>query len=275
VAVVLDHAVGIDAETGLALRLGLEVRPDVHARGVPPHEERLAVLVRLIDEPEGPGRDLLVDRLHALLGERAGVLDPPVRKAVDDAAGAEPLLEVGVLRIVRVLRLLLGIQVVEVAEELVEAVRARKVLVEVAEVVLAELTRRISLGLQVGRDGHVLLLQAEGRTGQAHLGEARADRRLPGEERGAPGGAALLPVPVGEQGAFPGDAVDVGRLVAHHAEVVGTDVVPADIVTPDDQDVRLLLLRPCRGGLRRGRDRGQHPDGGHQGHQPDESMLLH
>ena len=35
-AVVLDHAVGIDAEAGLALGFLLEVRQDVHAGGVEP-----------------------------------------------------------------------------------------------------------------------------------------------------------------------------------------------------------------------------------------------
>src|SRR5262249_48376292 len=31
-----------------------------------------------------------------------------------------------------------------------------------------------------------------------------------------------------------------GRLVTHRAHVVGADVVPADVITPDDEDVRLL-----------------------------------
>ena len=37
------------------------------------------------------------------------------------------------------------------------------------------------------------------------------------------------------------DAVDVRRLVAHHAHVVGADVELADVVAPDDQDVGRLL----------------------------------
>ena len=41
-AVVLDHAVGVDAEPGLALGLRLEVGPDVHPGRVVPDEERLA-----------------------------------------------------------------------------------------------------------------------------------------------------------------------------------------------------------------------------------------
>ena len=74
-AVVLDHAVGVDPEAGHPLRLRLEVGEDVHAGGVPPHEERLSVRMRLVHEGERLGGDLLVDRFHALPGQRTGVLD--------------------------------------------------------------------------------------------------------------------------------------------------------------------------------------------------------
>jgi len=47
-----------------------------------------------------------------------------------------------------VLRVLFGIQVVEIAEELVEAVIGRQILVLVAEVVLAELSRGIAKRLE-------------------------------------------------------------------------------------------------------------------------------
>ena len=67
VAVVLDHAVGIDAEAGLALGLLLEMGPDVHPAGVEPHEERLAVAVGAVDEVERGGEEFLVHGLHALL----------------------------------------------------------------------------------------------------------------------------------------------------------------------------------------------------------------
>ena len=79
--VVLDHAVGIHAQAGLALGLLLQVRPDVHAGGVPPAEEGLVGLVLALDEVERARRDLLVHGLHALLGQRAGVFDllRPVR----------------------------------------------------------------------------------------------------------------------------------------------------------------------------------------------------
>ena len=216
----------------------------MHAGGVPPQEERLAVGMRLVHEGERLGGDLLVDGLHALAGQRAGVLDLLARRraGADDRItprGPNCSLNAGLLRVVGVLRLLLGVEVVEVAEELVEAVVGRQHLVAVAEVVLAELAGGVAERAQQAGDGRILDLHALGRAGQADLGQAGADRRLAGDEGGAPGGAALLAVPVGEERAFLGDAVDVGRPVAHHAVVVGADVELADVVAPDDQDVRL------------------------------------
>src|SRR5437867_171453 len=80
----LHHAVGINAETRLALRLGLETGPDVHAARIEPCEEWLSLLVRAVDEVERCLQKLLVDGFHALLGERAGVvaaLPAPFAKA--------------------------------------------------------------------------------------------------------------------------------------------------------------------------------------------------
>ena len=58
----------------LAAVLGADVRAQVHARGVEPAEERLPGLLPLHVVDRGGG-GLIVDRLHPLLGERAGVLD--------------------------------------------------------------------------------------------------------------------------------------------------------------------------------------------------------
>ena len=163
-AVVLDHAVGIDAETGLAFAFLLQMREDVHAGGVPPDEERLVGLLGAFHELERTGGDFLVHRLHALLGQRAGVLDRLLadlaearvigrivlvrREAVQDAARAELRLEGRVLRIVHVLRLLFRIQVVEVAEPFIEPVNRGQHVVAVAEVVLAELAGRVTERLE-------------------------------------------------------------------------------------------------------------------------------
>ena len=196
--------------------------------------------------------DFLVDRLHPLLAERAGGLDllraVGVGPGVDHAARRIPLDQLRILEVVGILELFLGVEVVERAHELVEAVRGGQVLVEVAEVVLAELRGHVALRLEQLREGDVARLEPLLRARQADLEVAGAEAALPGDERGASGGAALLAVPVGEQRAFLGDAVDVGRLVAHHALVVGADIPVADVVAPDDEDVGLLVRRGCRAG---------------------------
>ena len=88
--------------------------------------------------------------------------------------GPNMLAEFGVPRIVERLRLLLGVEVVKVAEELVEAVHGRQIFVLVAEVVLAELARRVAKGFERLGDRNVTRLQADRRGGNANLGEAGA-----------------------------------------------------------------------------------------------------
>ena len=90
---------------------------------------------------------------------------------------------------------------------------------------------------------HVGLLPAFLRAGHADLGHAGAHGHAAADERGAAGGAGLLGVVIGEGDAFFGDAVDVRRLVAHHAAVVVADVPGADVVAPNDEDVRLFNRR--------------------------------
>ena len=163
---------------------------------------------------DGGGGGLVVDRLHALLGERAGVLDGLLadlaearidrgvvlvgRLAPEHAARPE-LRAVGrVLRIVGQLRLFLGIEVVEVAEEFVEAVDGRQRFVAVADVVLAELAGGVAEVLEQAADGRVELAHAHRRAREADLGQPGADAVLAGEERRAAGGAGLLAVVVQE-----------------------------------------------------------------------------
>ena len=162
---------------------------------------------------------------------------------VDDAARAEAIVEAGELvrrRPVRQLGLLLRVEVVEVAEELVEAVDGRQVLVQVAEVVLAELAGGIAVRLEQLGDRHVLGLQADVRTRHPDLAQAGAEHALAGDERGAPGGAALLAVGVGEAHPLVGDPVDVRRPVAHQPVAVTAQVRDPDVVAPDHQDVGLV-----------------------------------
>ena len=243
----LDHAVGVFVLAAGADPLRLDVRAEVHPRGVPPAEERGARLHLPLDVVLGRGERLLVDRLHPLAGERAGVLDRLAALAVGPAlehaprpVGLAERLAVGELHaagVVAVLRLLLGVQVVEVAEELVEAVHRRQVLVAVALVVLAELARGVAQALEHRGDRDVRLLPAFLRAGQADLGHAGADRAVAAEERGPPRRAALLAVVIGEGDPLACDPVDVGRAVAHHATAVVADVPGADVVAPDHEDI--------------------------------------
>jgi hypothetical protein len=73
IGVVFHHAVRINAEAGLALRLRLEPGPNVHAGGIEPREERLLVQVRAVDEIHCGAEKFLVHRLHPFLSERAGI----------------------------------------------------------------------------------------------------------------------------------------------------------------------------------------------------------
>jgi hypothetical protein len=72
----------------------------------------------------------------------------------------------------------------------------------------------------------------------------------------------LLSVIVGKDRAFIGDAVDIGRAVAHHAAVVGADVPIADVVGHDHENVRRLLwLRGCSQRGQHDRERRQSEEG--------------
>ena len=77
VPVVVDHRVVVLRlpPSGLAAALGLVVGAEVHVRRVEPHEERRLRGVLAVDEVAGAVEELVVDRLHPLLRERAGVLD--------------------------------------------------------------------------------------------------------------------------------------------------------------------------------------------------------
>jgi len=136
--------------------------------------------------------------------------------------------------VVWVFRLLFGVEVVEVAIELVKAMVARQEFVLVAQVVLAELAGGIAVGLEQLGNRRVFGLQAEVSAGETHFGQSGADWVLAGDKGRPPGCAALLGVIVGEFDPFPGDAIDIGRFVAHRAPVVVADVVPANVVSPQD-----------------------------------------
>ena len=172
-----------------------------------------------------------------------------------------------VLRVVEPIRIRHRVEVIEVAEEFVEAVHGRQVFVQIAEMILAELSGGVAERFEHGGGRDRLVGDADIGAGLADRRHAGAQRNLPGDEVGASGGAACLRVVVGKAHAFGGELVEVRRLARHDALVIGADIEPADIVTHDDEDVwrparccRLLRLRElngrgrseCRSGRKRG-----------------------
>ena len=111
VLVVVDHDVVIDslilACLADARRLG--VGAEVHVGVIRPQEKRLLGLDLAFDEVLGTGLDVVVDGLHPLLGQGAGVFDPAVGKGVDHAPGAVLFLELRIFRIIGQLRFFLGV----------------------------------------------------------------------------------------------------------------------------------------------------------------------
>ncbi|MOA19202.1 hypothetical protein D3C78_1395660 [compost metagenome] len=146
---------------------------------------------------------------------------------------------------------------VEIAEELVETVLGRQVLVAVAHMVLAELPGRIALLLHHIANGGRPIRDAMLGAGHANGQQPGAKRMLAEEKSRASGGTGLLAVGMGEQHALFGDAIDVRRLVTHHALVVGTEVEVADVVAEDHQDVRFVRRQGGEGRPEQGRSQGQ------------------
>ena len=225
--------------------------------GLSQTEERLAVLLGLVHELDGEVADLVVHRLHPLGIERAGVLDllladlAPARHlgrvvrvrrpAMDHVARADDVQQV--LRIVGMRRVFHRVQVIQVAEELVEAVDGGQELIEVAQVVLAELAGGVALRFERGGNRAGFRRDAGLGARLADRGHAGADGQLAGDEVRATRRAARLGVVVGEQHAFLGQLVEVRRPAGHHAAVVGADVPHADVVAHDEDDVGFLVRR--------------------------------
>ena len=108
---------------------------------------------------------------------------------------------------------------IEVPEEFIEAVLGRQMLVVVAEMVLAELPGRITLRLHdVGNCRHPIR-DAMGIAGHADGEQAGAERLLAEDERCASGGAALLPVGIGEDRSFLARCGRCWACGTHHAHV--------------------------------------------------------
>jgi hypothetical protein len=87
---------------------------------------------------------------------------------------------------------------------------------------------------------HHLIADPLVRSGHPDGEQPRAEGVLPEDEGRPPGRAALLGVPVGEKRSLLRHGVDVGCFITHHPLVISAHVPVADVITPDDQDVRFV-----------------------------------
>src|SRR5262252_8338631 len=118
-------------------------------------------------------------------------------------------------------------------------------LVAISKMILAELASGVTDGFeQIGNCRHPVC-DSMRRARHADREQPGADGMLTEDKGCAPRGTGLLTVSVGKKRAFLCETVDVGGTVSHHAEVVTTKIRPTDVVAPDDQDVRFLLLLLC------------------------------
>src|SRR5262245_46250753 len=93
------------------------------------------------------------------------------------------------------------------------------------------------------RDRRVLGSHAQRRARQADLAQTRAKYALTHDERRPARCATLLSVIVREQHPLVRDAIYVGRPIAHHSLGEAAEIRLADIIAPDDQNVRFLFRR--------------------------------
>jgi hypothetical protein len=165
---------------------------------------------------------------------------------VQNVSWTEAGVELGILGIFGVVRLLHGVEVVQDAVELVETVNGGQVFVAVAQVVLADLRRRVAKRPEQLGDGRVGVLDALLGRGHANFQQSCAERTLAGDERRASRCERLLAVVVGEQGTFAGDPVDIRGGPAHHPAVIRTEVPRAHVIGHDHDAVRLLTHHRAR-----------------------------
>src|SRR5438552_14424949 len=136
------------------------------------------------------------------------------------------------------------IQVIEVAEELVEPVNGGQELIEIAEVILAELPGGVALRFERGGNRAGFRRDTDLGTGLADRGHARADGQFAHDEVRATRRATRLGVIVGEEHAFLGELIEVRRLAGPHAPMVGADVPHPNVIAHDEDDVWFVAV--CR-----------------------------
>lgn len=250
--IMLNHAVVVLVRVWASevLMLLFDMRAEVHSCCIPPAEKGFAFLMFPLDESLSLGKSLFVNRFHSFLGQWAGVFDrlPTfcIGLASQDATRTELLPERlsvcqhQIAGVITILWLFFGVEVIQISEELIKAMHGWRMLVEISLMVLSKLICRIALALQNGGHRDVNFLPSLRSVWHTNFGHASSHGNVPADECRASRGTTLLPVVIGEADAFAGNAVDVGRFVAHHPPVVVADIPRADIIAPDDENIRLL-----------------------------------
>src|SRR5262249_18506407 len=96
--------------------------------------------------------------------------------------------------------------------------------ITVAEMVLTKLAAPVAQRVKQYCEGGLIFRDALLRPRHADRQQHSAKRILTKDEGGATSGARILRIGIGEKSALVDNAVDIRRLVAHHAAAKGTDV---------------------------------------------------
>src|SRR5205823_13050772 len=130
---------------------------------------------------------------------------------------------------------------IQVAKKFVEAVDSGQKLIEIAEMILAELAGGVALRFERGGDSASLSWYAHLGSRLADSGHARANGKFAHDKVRATCCATRFRVVVREQHSFLGHLVEVGCPPGHHAAMVSADVPHADIIAHDEQDIGFLV----------------------------------
>ena len=249
ISVHLHQRVRVVPEMGPAGEVGRRIGRVVHLEEIDVHEERLVVVGVLLDVVDGVGGLLLVESGKSLVGDLAEILGRLAGHAfpfVQVHVFAEDL---GELRIIRrepgmepLVRVVVGIDAGIVGGEilhLVEAMLDRIGLGLVAQMPFAGEVRRVAVLLKELGDRRRLLAQGVFVARRHHDRQGGADRNASGHERGTAGGATRLAIPVGENGALLGDAIDIRCRMAEAraSSRIATEIIPTGVVGHQHDDV--------------------------------------
>src|SRR5215472_13946088 len=105
-----------------------------------------------------------------------------------------------------------GIEVVQITEEFIEAMKCRQVFVQIAEMILAKLSRGVALRFERSCDRAGLCRHANFGTGLTNGRQSCAQGYFASDEGGPAGRTAGFRIVVSEQHALRSQLVEVGRL---------------------------------------------------------------